>query len=69
MALPLERKANPYKVWLAEQRIPPSPSEIYRCGNVENDWNSSVVRRWPSKAIIGFPIISNTGSAAFRHWK
>ena len=47
-------------------------SEIYRRGNVENDWNSSVVRRSPSKAIIGsssvfqsFPIISNAGSAAF----
>ena len=26
-------------------------SEIYRRGNVENDWNSSVVRRWQSKAI------------------
>ena len=34
-------------------------SEIYRRGNVENDWNSSVVRRSPSKAIIGFPIISD----------
>ena len=34
-----------------------SQSEIYRRGNVENDWNSSVVRRSPSKAIIGFPII------------
>ena len=32
-----------------------SQSEIYRRGNVENDWNSSVVRRWQSKAIIGFP--------------
>ena len=30
-------------------------SEIYRRGNVENDWNSSVVRRWPSQAIICFP--------------
>ena len=30
-------------------------SEIYRRGNVENDWNSSVVRRWQSKAIISFP--------------
>ena len=36
-----------------------SQSEIYRRGNVENDWNSSVVRRSPSKAIIGFPIISD----------
>ena len=34
-------------------------SEIYRRGNIENDWNSSVVRRSPSKAIIGFPIISD----------
>ena len=34
-------------------------SEIYRRCNVENDWNSSVVRRSPSKAIIGFPIISD----------
>ena len=47
-------------------------SEIYRPGNVENDWNSSVVPRSPSKAIIGsktafqsFPIISNARSAAF----
>ena len=29
-------------------------SKIYRRGNVENDWNSSVVRRWQSNAIIGF---------------
>ena len=36
-----------------------SQSEIYRRGNVENDWNSSVVRRSPSKAIIGFPMISD----------
>ena len=43
----------------------PSQSEIYRRVNAENDWNSSVVRRSPSKAIIGFPIISNAGSAAF----
>ena len=34
-------------------------SEIYRRGNVENGWNSSVVRRSSSKAIIGFPIISD----------
>ena len=34
-----------------------SQSENYRRGNVENDWNSSVVHRSPSKAIIGFPII------------
>ena len=34
-------------------------TEIYRRGNVENDWNSSVARRSPSKAIIGFPIISD----------
>ena len=34
-------------------------SEIYRRGNVENDWNSSVVSRSSSKAIIGFPIISD----------
>ena len=34
-------------------------SEIYHRGNVDNDWNSSVVRRSPSKAIIGFPIISD----------
>ena len=47
-------------------------SEMYRRGNVENDWNSSVVRRSPPKAIIGsssafqsLPIISNAGSAAF----
>ena len=47
-------------------------SEIYRRGNVENDWNSLAVRRSPSKAIIGsssafqsFPIIPNAGSAAF----
>ena len=39
-------------------------SEIYHRGNVENDCNSSVVRRWPSKAIIGFSSISNAGSAA-----
>ena len=37
----------------------PTQSEIYRRGNVENDWKSSVVRRSPSKAIIGFPIISD----------
>ena len=44
-------------------------SEIYRRGIVENDWNSSVVRRSPSKAIIVFPIISYyfqcRGSTAF----
>ena len=40
-------------------------SEIYRRANVKNDWTSSAVRRWPSMAIIGFPIISNAGSAAF----
>ena len=40
-------------------------SEIYRRGIVENDWNSLVARRYPSKAIIGFPINSNAGSAAF----
>ena len=47
-------------------------SEIYRRGNVENDWNSSVVRRSPLKVNIGlssafqsFPIISDAGSAAF----
>ena len=34
-------------------------SEIYRRGNAENDFNSLVVRRSPSKAIIGFPIISD----------
>ena len=34
-------------------------SEIYCRGNVENNWNSSVVRRSPSKAIIGFPVISD----------
>ena len=39
--------------------LPTSQSEIYRRGNVENVWNSSVVRRSPSKAIIGFPIISD----------
>ena len=32
-------------------------SEIYRRGNVENVWNSSFVRRSPSKAIIGFSTI------------
>ena len=37
-------------------------SEIYRRGNVENDWNSSVVRRSPSKAIIG-------SSSAFQHFR
>ena len=37
----------------------PSQSEIYRRGYVENNWNSLVVRRSPSKAIIGFPIISD----------
>ena len=36
-----------------------SQSEIYRRGNVENDWNLSVVFRSPSKAIIGFSIISD----------
>ena len=40
-------------------------SEIYRRGNVANEWHSSVVRRSLSKAIIGFPIISNAGSAAY----
>ena len=47
------------------RKVTTTQSEIYRRGNVENDWNSSVVRRWPSKAIIGFPIIYNAGSATF----
>ena len=32
---------------------------VYIRGNAENDWNSSVVRLSPSKAIIGFPKISD----------
>ena len=35
------------------------PIRIYRRGNVENDWKSSIVCRSPSKAIIGFPMISD----------
>ena len=34
-------------------------SEIYRRGNVVDHWNSSVARRSPLKAILGFPSISN----------
>ena len=34
-------------------------SEVYRRGNVVDHWNSSVARRSPLKAILGFPIIFN----------
>ena len=47
------------ELWYAAGEMVYTQSEIFHRGNVENDWNSSVVRRSPSKAIIGFPIISN----------
>ena len=40
------------KIWI-DTSLNYTQSEINRRGNVENDWNSSVVRRSPSKAIIG----------------
>ena len=36
--------------------------------NVENDWNSSVVRRWPSKVIIGFPSFPMPEGPLSRCW-
>ena len=47
------------RIALCNTWSPGAQSEINRRGNVENDWNSSVVRRSPSKAIIRFLIISD----------